>query len=87
MQRVTQFSFRVSNTERQVIARLAQYLKRSQSDAVRFLLIEAEQQLFQADSGTLKVLPLTESCQDQRTRSARGSRLPRKHLYRESKVT
>ena len=49
MQRVTQFSFRVSKDERQAIADLAARLQRSQSDAVRFVVIEAAKQLSQAD--------------------------------------
>lgn len=49
MQRVTQFSFRVSKDERQAIADLAARLQRSQSDAVRFVVIEAARQLAQTD--------------------------------------
>jgi len=49
MQRVMQFSFRVSKDERRAIADLAARLQRSQSDAVRFVVIEAARQLSQAD--------------------------------------
>jgi hypothetical protein len=45
MQRVTQFAFRVSHDERRAIANLAQSLGRSQSDAVRLVVIAAAQQL------------------------------------------
>ena len=48
MQRVTQFSFRVNKDERQAIADLATRLQRSQSDAVRFVVIEAVKQFPQA---------------------------------------
>lgn len=49
MHRVTQFAFRVSNDERRAIADLAARLQRSQSDAVRFVVVEAAKQLTQAD--------------------------------------
>lgn len=51
MQRVTQFAFRVSNEERQAISDLAARLQRSQSDAVRFVVIEAARQLSQLQTG------------------------------------
>lgn len=47
MNRVEIFAFRVSNNERQAIADLAARLQRSQSDAVRFVVIEAARQLSQ----------------------------------------
>ena len=50
MQRIKQFTFRINNDERRAIASLATQLKRSQSDAVRFVVIEAARQLAQADS-------------------------------------
>jgi hypothetical protein len=56
MQRVIQFAFRVSNDERRAIADLAARLQRSQSDAVRFVVIEAAKQLTQADSAPLALL-------------------------------
>ena len=47
MNRVAVFAFRVSRNERQIIADLAAKLKRSQSDAVRFVVIEAARKLIQ----------------------------------------
>jgi hypothetical protein len=47
------FSFRVSNDERQAIADLAIRLQRTQSDAVRFVVIEAAKQLSKADAVTV----------------------------------
>lgn len=44
------FKFRLSNDERQAIADLAARLQRSQSDAVRFVVIEAARQLSQAQT-------------------------------------
>ncbi len=45
MQRMTQFSFRVSKEERRAIALLADQLQRSQSDAVRYVVIIATREL------------------------------------------
>ena len=47
MHRPIQFIFRVSLDERRAIAELATCLQRSQSDAVRFVVIEAARQLAQ----------------------------------------
>jgi len=47
MNRADTFAFRISNNERQLIAILATHLQRSQSDAVRFVVIEAARQLSQ----------------------------------------
>jgi len=52
MQRVTQFSFRVNKDERRAIADLASRLHRSQSDAVRFVVIKAARQLAQSQVGS-----------------------------------
>ncbi len=49
MNRVETFAFRVSNGERRAIADLASRLQRSQSDAVRFVVVEAAKQLTQAE--------------------------------------
>jgi hypothetical protein len=49
MNRAGTFAFRVSNNERRAIANLAERLQRSQSDAVRFIVIEAARQLTQAE--------------------------------------
>ena len=46
------FKFRLSDDERRAIADLAARLSRSQSDAVRFVVIEASRQLAQANSKT-----------------------------------
>jgi hypothetical protein len=53
MNRTDIFSFRVSAAERQTIAELAARLDRKQSDAVRFLVMQAARQLLDAaaDSG------------------------------------
>ena len=44
------FKFRLSNVERRAIADLAERLQRSESDAVRFVVIEAAKQLTQANA-------------------------------------
>jgi hypothetical protein len=45
MQRLSTFSFRVNDTERNLIALLAKCLKRSQSDAIRFIILETVKSL------------------------------------------
>ena len=45
MNRVEIFSFRVSDDERRAIAELANHLQRSQSDAVRFVVVKAAREL------------------------------------------
>lgn len=65
MQRVAQFSFRVNRDERQAIADLAARLQRSQSDAVRFVVIEAIRQLSQLYAGQF-LFPLQEQEINQR---------------------
>lgn len=57
MNRVEVFAFRVSNEERRAIVDLATRLQRSQSDAVRFVVVEAARQLIQADSVSIADLP------------------------------
>ena len=52
------FKFRLSNDERQAIADLAARLQRSQSDAVRFVVIEAARQLAQDQDGFVPSLPM-----------------------------
>jgi hypothetical protein len=49
MQRTISFSFRLTTNERHLIRHLASVLKRSQSDAVRFVIIEASRQLSQIE--------------------------------------
>ncbi len=60
MQRVTQFAFRVSEDERQAIANLAVRLQRSQSDAVRFVVIEAARQLSYTNPNPALSMPANE---------------------------
>jgi len=45
MQRPDQFAFRINKKERDLIVSLAKNLQRSQSDAVRFVVIEAAKEL------------------------------------------
>ncbi len=52
MARYERFTFLCDVSERRAIAELAARLSRSQSDAVRFVVIEAARQLTQADSIT-----------------------------------
>lgn len=49
MARYERFTFLCDVSERRAIAELAARLSRSQSDAVRFVVIEAARQLTQAD--------------------------------------
>jgi len=49
MNRTSVFSFRLSIVERRIIAELATKLQRSQSDAVRVVVIQAAQQLLKVD--------------------------------------
>ena len=58
MARYERFTFLGDKGERQAIARLAVMLQRSQSDAVRFVVIEAAKQLTQADFTPVTVLPI-----------------------------
>ena len=58
LNRIIVFAFRVSSTERQLIADLAVQLQRSQSDAVRFVVIEAARQLLMADESPIGDLKL-----------------------------
>lgn len=48
MTRYDRFTFLCNTQERQTIANLARHLRRSQSDAVRFVLMEAARQLFES---------------------------------------
>jgi hypothetical protein len=47
MARIERFTFACNENERRAIACLAKQLARSQSDAVRFVIVEAERQLSQ----------------------------------------
>lgn len=58
MARYSRFSFLCDVNERQAITDLAARLQRSQSDAVRFVVIEAARQLTQADSAHVDALPI-----------------------------
>jgi hypothetical protein len=49
MNRVGTFAFRVSNSERRAIENLAASLQRSQSDAVRFVVVAAARELSAVD--------------------------------------
>jgi len=53
MARLDRFSFLCDKVERQLIADLALKLQRSQSDAVRFVLINAVSELMNPDHGVL----------------------------------
>jgi hypothetical protein len=44
------FSFRVNSEEKQAIEKLAARLQRSQSDAVRFVVVEAVKQFAEGDA-------------------------------------
>ncbi len=50
MRRVRLFSFRVNDYERRMIAALAKRLQRSQSDAVRWLVLNASRELARLDT-------------------------------------
>lgn len=56
MARYSRFTFLCDLDERQAIADLAARLQRSQSDAVRFVVIEAARQLAQAQAGSAPAL-------------------------------
>lgn len=45
MSRIDTFTFRVNANERRILAALAEYLNRSQSDALRVLIREAAREL------------------------------------------
>lgn len=57
MARYERFTFLCDTSERRAIADLAARLQRSQSDAVRFVVIEAAKQLTQADPALVTALP------------------------------
>ena len=58
MARYERFTFLCDQNERLAIANLASRLHRSQSDAVRFVVIEAARQLAQDQDGFVPSLPL-----------------------------
>jgi hypothetical protein len=58
MARYERFTFLCDEIERRAIADLAARLQRSQSDAVRFVVIEAAKQLTQTDIAPITVLPV-----------------------------
>lgn len=66
MARYSRFTFLCDVNERQAITKLATRLQRSQSDAVRFVVIEAAKQLSQADPAPLAALPAEDLKQEQR---------------------
>ena len=59
MARYIRFTFLCTNQERKVITDLANNLQRSQSDAVRYVVIEAARQLTQAPQQTNRSILLT----------------------------
>jgi hypothetical protein len=60
MTRYERFTFLCDLDERRAIADLAIRLQRSQSDAVRFVVIEAARQLSQAQTDLVRVDPSSE---------------------------
>jgi len=56
MARYSRFTFLCDLDERRAIADLAARLQRSQSDAVRFVVIEAARQLSEAQAGSAPAL-------------------------------
>lgn len=70
MQRTRQFAFRVSTAERNAIAKLAVHLQRSQSDAVRFVVIEATRQLSRTGSPSAVALTHEDIDRDKRGNDA-----------------
>lgn len=64
MARYSRFTFLCSVDERQAIADLAARLQRSQSDAVRFVVIEAARQLSQPQADTDQALPMQSAAQE-----------------------
>lgn len=59
MARYSRFTFLCDANERQAIADLAARLSRSQSDAVRFVVIEAARQLSQSQADPAQALPMS----------------------------
>ena len=57
MARYERFTFLCDSLERRAIADLAARLQRSQSDAVRFVVLEAAKQLTQADPASITTMP------------------------------
>lgn len=57
MARYSRFTFLCNFDERQAIATLAKYLQRSQSDAVRFVVLEAAKKAPKANTNSTKSKP------------------------------
>jgi hypothetical protein len=57
MARYERFTFLCDTNERQVIAQLAMQLQRSQSDAVRYVVVEAAKQLAKVNSVPTSIPP------------------------------
>ena len=55
MRRLKLFTVRVTDEERQLITMLAAKLQRSQSDAVRFVVINAARELITAENGDSQI--------------------------------
>jgi hypothetical protein len=64
MARYSRFTFLCDLDERQTIADLAMRLQRSQSDAVRFVVIEAARQLSQDQAGSAPALSTRSAAQE-----------------------
>lgn len=60
MARYERFTFLCDPNERRAIADLAECLQRSQSDAVRFVVVEAAKQLTKADPAPITNQPVKE---------------------------
>lgn len=68
MNRTIVFTLRVTSVERQIISKLASQLRRSQSDAIRYILMEAAQQLLTNNEDIHKFkASLTNKDQDEKT--------------------
>lgn len=64
MSRIERFTFLCNDQERLAIAKLATRLQRSQSDAVRFVVVEAARQLTENP-----ILPIQETSEDENVTS------------------
>jgi hypothetical protein len=72
MTRDSRFTFLCDEKERRAIGDLAAQLQRSQSDAVRFVVVEATKQLAQAALITISALPAEEPGQTEGGMNVKG---------------
>ena len=63
MRRESKFSFRVSQEERKAINNLAHYLKRSESDAVRFLILTFLNQM-EKEASSIELMRVSSTKED-----------------------